>query len=68
MCRWRTRPRARSSCMCGTRARARARAQGWWWYVVRAEDGGGRCGLVESPVQGERDEVVSVGDAREDDV
>ena len=34
--------------------------------VVRIKDGRGRRGLVESPVQGEREEVVRVGYARED--
>lgn len=45
------------------RARAGARED-----VVRAKDGGGRYGLVECSVEGERDEVVCVRDAREDDV
>jgi len=49
------------------RARSCARA-GAREYVVRAKDGGGGCGLVERTMQGERDEVVRVGDAREDDV
>ena len=36
--------------------------------VVCVKDGRGRCGLVERAVQGEREEVVGVGYAREDDV
>jgi len=45
------------------RARAGARED-----VVRAKDGGGCCRLVERSVEGERDEVVRVRDACEDDV
>jgi hypothetical protein len=36
--------------------------------VVRTKDGGGCCRLVECSVEGERDEVVRVRDACEDDV
>ena len=36
--------------------------------MIGAEDRGGFCGRVERPMQGERDEVVGVSDAREDDV
>jgi len=36
--------------------------------VVRAKDSGGCCRLVERSVEGERDEVMRVRDAREDNV
>lgn len=36
--------------------------------VVRAKDGGGCCRLVERSVEGERDEVMRVRDACENDV
>ena len=45
------------------RARAGARED-----VVRAKDGGGCCRLVERSVEGERDEVMRMRDACEDDM
>ena len=37
-------------------------------YTIGAKDCSSFCGRVERPMQCERDEVVSVCDAREDDV
>ena len=51
--------RREHSCANTTRARK---------HVICAKDGGGRCGLVEGSVEGERDEVVRVSDTREDNV
>jgi hypothetical protein len=37
-------------------------------YKIGAKDRGGFCGHGERPMQGERDKVVGVSDAREDEV